>query len=465
MAEPDIDARAALQALFAATRPKTPQGSSILDESADGESAAQRAGVALRQLFKGEFRNAVHPPSAANKLREVEANVSKLLEKVAPSAKFQPPARAQAASRAKTGVDSEVQTLPEFKLSADVKDPVMPEIVPDPDLGKKRPRLCIIPDSSENGAAMRIKCNEARKRLFELDTETTGLKRELKLLQMKHWERERYKCFKEREIDALFAKHAGPNGVAALDTEGLVKNQTELCAARQQAKQWSRQARRLDAELQQQFRGGGDVQRILLRHPAGEVFLPPMGSGDESDDDGRDSDYYRHDHRHGDVQLGSSDEESNDSPKGGGMPFAAGGERGRPQPAQQWRGVQCDDDDDASQASSVTSPSGESGNVPTPNGESAPRHKLGGGPSVLNPRSDTESSSDEERAAPKKASPTGQQSKPVPPLPALSGLNSNGQTAAASPSKAAGAAGGGPEEVSSEDIWSNEDGNESSRSV
>merc|ERR1719258_580126 len=102
----------------------------------------------------------------------------------------------------------------------------------------------------------------------------------------------------------------------------------------------------MDAELAQQFRGGGDVQRILNKHPAGEVFLPKMDHGSDSDD-GSDDDYYREAPKRGEVQLASSDE---DDFSGSGRPL---GGATPPPPSQQWRSVTCDDDGDASEGSSV----------------------------------------------------------------------------------------------------------------
>lgn len=452
MAEPEVDARAALQALFAATRPKTPQGSNIFDEAADGESAAQRAGVALRHLFRGEMQKAVHPPAAAERLKEIEAQVGKLLDQVSPSAKFKPPARPRTTLKSKSGVDMEVQTvLMHVPIPRDIKDPVMPEPIPDLDAGRARPTLCKIPDKSENGLAMRQKCNDARKLILELDNEVTAAKAQLTVMRKKHWERQRYKCAKDREVETVFAANAHklPSNGAAHSQEELAKHQSELCSAKQEAAQWSKRARRLDAELQQQFRGVSEVQKILLRHPAGEVFLPPMG-GDNDSDAGSDDEYYRR----GDVQLASSDEEHSPPPP----------------PSQQWRPTNVDPDESASEASSMTSPSGESCGLPSPTGESAPRHRLAAGPSVQKPGSDTESS-DEDNVAPKRKSPTGEQSKPVPPLPGLAALNGSDKPAAAPPGAAAATAKAGaglndPEEVSSEDIYSQDaDDNESSQSV
>lgn len=480
MAEPEVDARAALQALFAASRPRTPQGSSILSESADGESAAQRAGVALRQLFKGDIQKALHPPAAAGRLKEIEGHVGKLLEQVSPGAKFRPPPRARPL-RSKNGIDVEVQTAVNAVPKRLISEPTMPVPAPDPDEGKPRHRCCVIQDNSEAAEIMRKKVREAQKRLHDLDFETTTLTREVKMLRIAHWEKQRIKCAKEREVDDFFARHANElrrNGLATLEQEELAKKQAELCTAKQQAKHWSRQARRLDVELQQQFRGGGDVQRILSKHPAGEVFLPPMGPGSDSDD-GSEDEYYR-DARMPEVQLASSDD---DSPKGsgGGRPLSGPvnyypeQSAPPPPPSQQWRSVNTGDaDGDASEGSSVTSPSGESGGVPSPTGAS--RSRLAGGPSVLGkPRSDTESDSDSEDAGKKdwRASPKGQKSTTVPPLPELSGLHGNAvpPTAAATAPKAAPAAAKAAaeldvaEEVSSEDIWSQDGGDESSRSV
>lgn len=462
MGEPEVDARAALKALFEASRPRTPQGSSILSKDPDGESAAQRAGVALRQLFKGDMHRALHPPAAAGRLKEIEAHVGKLLEQVSPSAKFKPPPRGRPV-KSKNCVDVEVQTTVNM-AKIELVDPVMPEPKPDMDLDRLRPRLCVIPDKSPPAVEAKGKMREYQKKLLDVDTQTTALTRQLKLLRIAHWEKQRDKCAKEQKVMSILAAHADKlpqNGQSRHEQEELDKEftrkQTELCAAKQQAKHWSRQARRYDKELQEQFRGGGDVQRILLKHPAGEVFLPPMGA---DSDDGSDDDYYRAAPRRGEVQLASSDEEEDGK-----------NERAPPPPpSQQWRSVAGQGDDNASDGSSMTSPSGESGGMRSPMGERTLRPA---GASRARSNSDSSSNSDDNKAkggeskvtrvvASGSAAPQG---SPVPPLPELSGLSS-GAAATATPPKvtASSAADLVAEEVSSEEIWSQDGGEESSRS-
>merc|ERR1719456_2154593 len=112
---------------------------------------------------------------------------------------------------------------------------------------------------------MRDRLLEAQKRLLALDTESTRLTKELKMLRIAHWEKQRYKCAKEREVNAFFAAHPDEqrkNGVDLQDA--LSAKQAELSTAHQQAKQWNKQARRLDQELTNNIRGGNsDIQRIL----------------------------------------------------------------------------------------------------------------------------------------------------------------------------------------------------------
>jgi hypothetical protein len=295
-------------------------------------------------------------------------------------------------------------------------------------------RACVIPDKSEAAQASRRKVNEARRRLLDLDSETTRLTRQLKMLRITHWEKQREVNAKEQRLDAF------ENGKVGPEQEQLIKKlgekRAELCSMKQHAKHWSKQARRYDAELKQQFIGGGDIQRILSKHPAGEVFFPPMGGSDSDDDGSDDDDYYRQapPRRAAEVQLASSDEEEEKRPP--------------PPPSQQWR-TTLDREDNASDASSVTSPSGESGGIRSPAGDRrgdviSASVEANSKPSGLG----SESSDSEKATTPK---------KPVPPLPDLSGsLNTAPKATAAAAAKAPAVA-DDVEEVSSEDIWSGSD--------
>lgn len=479
MADPE-EARVALQALFGAGRPRSPQ-SAAPAVSTDGESASQRAGVALRQLFKGDIQKALHSPAAASRMKEIEGRCSKLLEQVSSSGvgKFKPPPRMRP-SRPKSGIDVGTATVaysPAVKIE-DIEVPVKPEVVPDPDEGKPRHRCCVIQDKTETGDALRAAVKDARRRLFTLDAETTRLTREVKMNRMKIWELQRTGSLKEAEIGRAIA----PGNPAKSDV--LAEEVSKVLEARHEAKKWLMQARRMDAELQQQFRGGGEAQKILLRHPAGEVFLPPMGSADDSDD-GSESDYRpspsaaARQRGGGEVQLASSDDEEELSRGGGGRPLGGGDQKAPPPPpSQQWRQVTNEDDDNyGSDASSMTSPSSKSGGGPSPTADAAPQNRLAAQPAVQRARStssnSSRSSSDADEAdAKKKQPPQGSQpgatAAAVPPLPELSGLGNSAPAPAAPKAAAAKAAADDHvEEVSSEEIYSQdaEDDDDSSRSV
>jgi len=345
---------------------------------------------------------------------------------------------------------------------------------PDPDAGKPRQRCCIIVESTDFADTLRQQVAEERRRLFNLDTQTTTLTRELKMLRISHWGHRRACCLKEQQIEEHFVAskaQLGSNGSdhdPQAEKETLAKKREELLLAKQEAKRWSKQARRLDAELQQQFRGGGDVQRILLRHPSGEVFLPPMGSGGDSDDGSDDDGDRMHMSDRRGVALASSDEEEEFT--GGGRPLGGGGEPPKP-PSPQWRSVsgnrdeELDDDTPrGSDASSVTSPSGESGGRPSPAG-AASGNRLAGGLLVKKADSDS-ASSDEDQAVAKKPWAAGPTSTTVPPLPGLSGPD-GAPKAAAVPKLALRSAGAvdDVEEVSSEEIYSQDGEDDSSQSV
>jgi len=477
MQDPE-DARAALQALFAASRPRTPGGSSVPSTPSAAQSAdSSGADVPLRQRFKCDLQKSLQAPAAVGRLREIEEHVAKLLEQVKPAANFQPPARVARPFKPKTGVDVAVETVHTLAEPRKyIPDPVKPK--PPIALSEARFRCCIIPDKSETAQSLRQKRDATQKTIHTQDGHVTRLTRELKMLRKEHWNQQQLKCMKEREMETILKEHGPKNGAAEEAAEvsaSILKLREELAGAKQYSKQWSRQARRMDAELQQQFRGGGDVQKIISHHPAGEVFLPPMGSGDDSDNE---SDYCREAPR-----LASSDEEE-DVRGGGGR--ATG---------QQWR----PSDDDKSESASMTSPSSSgggpsptgkekdvqlsspssSGGGPSPTGDPAPRSMLAAKPGAvaetLSHGGMKDSSSDEGTPSPKNGAA-------VPPLPAVSSPKSGGSSPAApAPApKAAAAAAAAPaaaaataaatvadevEEVSSEEIYSQDDEDEESKSV
>lgn len=296
-----------------------------------------------------------------------------------------------------------------------------------------------------------------------------------------HWAQMISKCEKERELDSICSAHAEklrqrgePGDEASFErdvnlSQAIIRKQEELCAAKQFAKTWSRQCRRMDAELQEQFRGEAEMQKVLSKHPAGEVFLLRHQAGEaDSDNDSNDMDYLSA-ARRGEVQLASSDEEGEGSPLAGGL----GGGKPPPPPSQQWRSVvNHDDESNASDATSVTSPSGSSGGMPSPtNTPLAPagagdRSKaFSGGPSPKAP-SDTKSSpysSDDEKAAaaPKAAAAAAAAAAPTAaasPATSVAEVAPKGKPTAVSDIL-------GAAEVSSEEHFSEDSFDEASRSV
>jgi len=334
-------------------------------------------------------------------------------------------------------------------------------VTADPDEGKPRQRCCIIVETTDIADSLRQQVVEERQRLFNLDSQTTALTRELKMLRISHWGHRRTWCHKEQQIEEHFVANRGQlkvNGSVQDDQaekESLAKKREELLLAKHEAKRWSKQARRLDMELKQQFH----VQRILLRHPAGEVFLPPNPDPDSDDGSDDDDDRMHMGDRRG-VALASSDEEEEFI--GGGRPLNGGGE---------WRSVNANRDEEfdddtpaASEASSVTSPSGESGGRPSPTG-AASRNRLTGGPSVPKVADDSDSSEDD-KANSKKPWAAGPTSTTVPPLPGLSGPDGAPKAAAAPKVGLRSAADvDDVEEVSSEEIYSQDGDDETSQSV
>lgn len=314
---------------------------------------------------------------------------------------------------------------------------------------------------------MRKKCLETQRRIHDQDKIVTTLTREVKMGRKQHWDQMMSKCEKERELDSICSAHAeklrqrGELGDEDL-SQAIIRKQEELCAAKQLTKTYSRQCRRFDAELQEQFRGEAEMQKVLSKHPAGEVFLLRHQAGEaDSDNDSNDMDYLSA-ARRGEVQLASSDEEGEGSPLAGGL----GGGKPPPPPSQQWRSVVNHDDESyASDATSVTSPSGSSGGMPSPTstplapaGAGDRSKAFSGGQSPKAP-SDTKSSpysSDDEKAAAGAAAPKAAAAA----APATSVAEVAPKAKPTAVSDILGAA-----EVSSEEHFSEDSFDEASRSV
>jgi len=424
------DARAALQAFFAANKPRTPQ-------SATNADSAEGAPGSMSGRFKRQMLDSLNKHDVVKQRKDIEESFQKVLDQVTPAAKFLPPARVLKPKNTNT-VDVNLQTSAFLEpAKQNIPEPPVVAPVPDPEEGRTRQRCCVIVENTPAAQETRKRVDEEQRRLYQLDSRTTSLTRQLKNLRIEHWEKRRLWCHKETEIEKFLLANMGKlNGSAAdlqAQKEEVVSIRQELLQAKQKVKHWSKQARRLDQELQQQLRPGGDVQQILAKHPAGEVFLPPMiNSGDSDDASSRgwdDEAEYRQRMAaaaaSNPVVLGSSDEEEE---------FSGSATRPPPPPSQQWRSVDArlnhDDDyeDDTgpmspSDASSATSPSGQSGGTPSPSGTAGRGRLLGapGGSLVKGSMNAGSDSSEDERKSSPKASKTPPASAAtggsVPPLP------------------------------------------------
>mmetsp|Transcript_160139 Transcript_160139/g.282418 ORF Transcript_160139/g.282418 Transcript_160139/m.282418 type:complete len:486 (+) Transcript_160139:82-1539(+) len=450
----EADARTALQKLF---------GSSNLPQQKPASATpAEQAGMALRHLFRAEIQKALHPPKAATRMEEMHGQISRLLDQVAPADKmetnqdgaqtqspksgmsFRPPERK---GRAAQMVDIAAQTDPLLTPMRFV-DPPANEIPPQEELqpeGARRLKL-VFQENNREAENLRNNVKQARSRLQVLDAETTRLTRELKLCRKSLWEQQREQSNTDGKISSIIAQRA-----ADLDEEQgkeLVRLEEEerslaqeLSEARQVAGKWSNIARRQEEMLKQERDQAkeDDVHKILLRHPAGEVFLPPMLPNDGSDDMS-DDEYYRDAPRgpfrgrrdEEEPTLASSDEDDYRPQQDRTPP---------PPPTQQWRAPLSGDADKESEgASTVTSPSGSESLRGSPQAADAGRGRMLGAPGApantaaasAAPANTADSDSDSEDDFLVKSSsnskPTANQEekpreamKTTPPLPGLSG--------------------------------------------
>jgi hypothetical protein len=275
----------------------------------------------------------------------------------------------------KATMSIEVQTEARQNPPSEVAEPPIPEPpAPQPE-GRKIWR-CFDEENHAGVQVLRRQVKEARERLSKLDTETTRLTRELKKHRIENWEKQRVQCGLEREIDRILKTRAAdidPDAKQELDNraEREAACLHELLVERQKSQQRLMQARHYDKMVQEQkheMRDGDMLkmfQRELRHHPAGDVFLSAQMGGDDSDDDSDDG-YGRYNRpsqpARQQVNSGSSDESDDEDHSRGRAPPSA--------PSQQYRTMNTeskrDADDDRSDASSMTSPSSQSGSGPSP---------------------------------------------------------------------------------------------------
>lgn len=420
-AEGVTDARAALQALIAATGPRSstdtraPLGVNGSRRSepvavangacSDGgelpytELPRYEAGTAMRRRFRQEFEVTLRPQKEAERLLKLDDHTHGLLEKVVPLVR----GKATTALCGNRGVTSTRHA----QLQTDLPKPMLVELEEDELVLDPEVERAVIPpkritlvrkDGSQDAPELERQVEAARKQLKALDSETTTLTKQLKLCRRELWLKERDYCASERQISDCLQKNACKLSPEARDEEHRLGQQErrltqELTEARAMAARWSSIAKRQDGMLQQEREAtkGGDAQAILAKHPAGVVFLLHLPSDDSSDEgsvrsaEGRQA--YTGRSRGGDVKLASSDDDSEDfvpparggvSGSGGvGRGAATGGSASRrpppqdsddeqevshappppPRPAQQWRAPLLATDRDDSDGMDATSPS------------------------------------------------------------------------------------------------------------
>lgn len=535
MAKKEVDARAALQALFSAGRPSTPTG------AGSHTSSAEQAGLALRHLFRADIQKALHPPKAAKSISEMHSQISRLLDEVAPAnggkektraigpawtrgemerpagerhmgghsesfyteeqqrrlgvdergqpqadlfdkmdtnhdgvisrdefnkavksgvlepgnIDFQPPERKGRSMKSMKQADIGVQTDPVLAPMRWFEPPPdkVPELPKQPsEIPRGRLRL-IFQENTDDCKKLRQTVAEGRKKLFELDKETTRLTQELKRGRKALWESQREQSSTDSKIGSHIKQRTVETDAAQAQELARLEAQErelaqELSEARQVAGKWMNIAKRQDEMIKQERDSASDddPHKILLRHPAGEIFLPPMLPNDGSDDSSDDGYPYRDGPRNPrsagrggprpGIQLNDDSDEDDDYGSGGSTTASAGGGP-PPPPSQRWR----DTIDNESEGSAVTSPSGSESLGGTPKGENIGRGPMLGSSAmpgsaasrqIRGSSSNSESYSEDEAPVKKPVERSvesrDQAMKTTPPLPDLTSGPARGRT-------------------------------------
>lgn len=442
------DAKAALKSLLAATQ------SSRSKENSSANQDKDKAGLALRQLFRTDFIRALQPAEADVRQADIEAKLSRLLEKASKNGtngqkdlNFKPPARV-----------SETQQKPQRKPRENLHE-LCEKLGPEPyDKPKPAPprRSVVVEDEAGRSAGAKVKLRQARKELNSMDKRVTELTRNLRECRKSVWEQQRvldnadYHCSRLISERADEFPAADKKELEELDAK-CSKLSEELSEARTEHARWLAVAKRQDGMLQQEREAqkGGDAQAILARHPAGEIFLPPMPTDSDSEDEPeprrRPAQQQQQQRRNENVSLGSSDEDEEDFSS-----TVTSATRALEQSKRLGRVESASDDE--SIGSSAPSPSAASGSGPVQSdSESAKPSPKNAAPKAIPAArsSANDSTSEEEEEVEKEEKTT--TGKPVPSLPDLAGMMIRQRPVVAAQEDSA-------EEVSSEEI-------ETSRSV
>jgi len=420
------DARSALQALL--------QTSKGYPEPRVNGSVDGQPGAALRRLFRADIQKSLRPPAQASQLAaELESQVSRLLAHapVAPVAEHvaEPTPPPPIVEKVVLADDKDDEDSDE---DADEEDdePFEDE--------QPQPRRKLFHEE-QRAAGLREQVVIARRCLHELDDEVTKLTRKLREGRQTAWiQQQLHSAIEARIAKALAARAADLKQEAIKEMSNLEKEEQKLRQSlvemRARASRWWQEAKHHDSILQQErdAQKGGEAHRLLARHPAGEVFLPSFPSDNDSDDD-----YYdgppppRRPPPTASTTVASSggrkaagDSSDEDSDGDDYQRPQGGGGAGPPPPLRRTEDSDSDrEDSDA--GSSLVSPAGESGSLSGMLEKSGEDHIPAKVP-VRKPRSDSESSSDDEdpgpawkNAAPTAAAASASASTPVPPLPAV----------------------------------------------
>ncbi|CAE7213718.1 unnamed protein product [Symbiodinium sp. KB8] len=263
----------------------------------DAAGSREQASLALRELCRG-----LVPKSGEQDINEMDAKFQALLEKIL----------AQRGELAPAPVASAVSAEDPLELAE--------KLGPEPVEAKKpeplRRRLVL---TEEGGmlASVRVKVLEASKALRAKDNMVTQLTQKLKQCRKEVWD---LQC-EANAADLRVARILQQNSEKLPEKyrrefEELKEKEEELAdvlaVARAEAQRWASVAKRQDAMLQQEReeQRGADAKSILMKHPAGEVFWMP-GPDSDSEDDAAMMQVRR---RAEDVNLGSSDEDSDRQP-------------------------------------------------------------------------------------------------------------------------------------------------------
>lgn len=228
-------------------------------------------------------------------------------------------------------------------------------------------RSLVVKGEGQAAKALRVQVQEARSCLHNFDKEVTSLTQELKKSRTRMWVQQREHCNTEAQLEGLLRERRSAISSELLQEEERLRQQEtqlnhELNEVRASIVRWSQVAKRQDAMLQQDRDAQRpDAQRILAKHPAGEIFWPNMAADTDSEDgydDGPKRGAWNRGGGQEDISLGSSDED--ETPSHGGCRYGSGEAgatvRAGPRPPL---GVESDKEEDSeSCGSSLPSPSG-----------------------------------------------------------------------------------------------------------